>query len=93
MRPGRLWFLVLTVSLMLAASWSVAIAQEAPRVDKETLKSWLADPGVLIIDVRQPRDWQGSDKMIKGAIRQDPKAVKTWAWSLPKDKKIVLYCA
>jgi rhodanese-related sulfurtransferase len=78
---------------VLAAFWSCATAQEAPRVDKETLKSWLGDPNVVIIDVRTAKDWEGSDKKIKGAVREDPKDVKTWEASLPKDKKIVLYCA
>ena len=73
--------------------WACAAAPEAPRVDKETLKSWLSDPQVVILDVRAPKDWQGSDKKIKGAVRQEPKEVKTWAASLPKEKKIVLYCA
>ena len=71
----------------------VPLAPEAPRVDKETLKSWLSDPQVVILDVRAASDWQGSDKKIKGAVRQDPKEIKTWAASLPKEKKIVLYCA
>ncbi len=93
MRPGRCWFLVLAVSLAVAAFGSCATAKEAPRIDKETLKSWLGNPGVVIIDVRTAKDWQGSDKRIKGAVREDPKDLKTWAATLPKDKKIVLYCA
>jgi rhodanese-related sulfurtransferase len=93
MRTGRLWFVVIAVSLMLAVSWSLVFAQEAPRIDKETLKSWLNDPGMMIIDVRQPGDWQASDKKIQGAVREDPHAVDAWATTLPKDKKIVLYCA
>ena len=93
MRAGRLWFVVIAVSLMLAVSWSLAATQEAPRIDQETLKSWLNDPGVMIIDVRQPGDWQASDKKIQGAVREDPHAVNAWAATLPKDKKIVLYCA
>jgi rhodanese-related sulfurtransferase len=93
MRPGRLWFLVMAVGLMVPISWSLAAAQEAPRIDKETLKSWLGNPGVMIIDVRQPRDWQASDKKIQGAVREDPHAVSAWAATLPKNKKIVLYCA
>jgi len=48
---------------------------------------------VVILDVRAPDDWEKSDKKIKGAVRKDPKDVKTWAATLPKDKKIVLYCA
>ena len=93
MQKARIWAMVMAVSLMLAFSLSCAAAPEAPRVDKETLKSWLSDPQVIILDVRQPKDWQSSDKKIKGAVRQEPKEVKTWAASLPKEKKIVLYCA
>jgi len=93
MRKARLWVVVMAVSLLLAVTWSCATAKGAPRVEIETLKNWLSDPQVLIIDVRAAGDWQGSDKKIKGALRQDPKAVTTWAATLPKDKKIVLYCA
>ena len=93
MRKTKLLAMVMMASLMLAFSWACSSAAEAPRVDKETLKTWLADPQVIILDVRQPKDWDGSDKKIKGAVRQEPKEVKTWAANLPKDKKIVLYCA
>jgi rhodanese-related sulfurtransferase len=93
MRPGRWWLIVAAVSLMLAVSCSLAAAREAPRIDKETLKSWLGNPELMIIDVRQSRDWQSSDKKIKGAVREDPHAVDAWASTLTKDKKIVLYCA
>ncbi len=94
MKSARLWAMVLTAGLLLAFSWSVASGQEAaPRLDKDTLKGWLNDPKVLILDVRQPQDWESSDKKIKGAVRQDPNEVQTWAKSLPKNQKIVLYCA
>ena len=87
MQKAKLWVMV------LAFPWSCASGKDVPRVDPGTLKSWLADPQVIVLDVRQPKDWQGSDKKIQGAVRQEPKEVKTWAASLPKDKKIVLYCA
>ena len=93
MQKSKLLAQVMVVSLMLAFSWACASGQEAPRVDKETLKSWLSDPQVVLLDVRAPHDWQSSDKKIQGAVRQDPKEVKTWAAGLPKEKKIVLYCA
>jgi hypothetical protein len=93
MQKTKLWVVLLTVSLMLAFTWSCAAGKEAPRLDKETLKSWLSDPKVAILDVRAAKDWEGSNKKIQGAVRQDPKKVKTWAAALPKDKKIVLYCA
>lgn len=94
MPKRRLGFLMLAVSLLVALPFSCAAAQDAPRVDKETLKSWLVTtPDVIIIDVRQPKDWQASDKKIKGALRRDPNAVETWAASLPQNKKIILYCS
>jgi len=93
MQKTKLWAMVMVVSLMLAFSWACSSAAEAPRVDKETLKGWLGNPQVVIVDVRAGNDWQDSKTKIKGAVRQDSKAVQTWAASLPKDKKIVLYCA
>ena len=93
MQRTRLWAMVMLASLMLAFSWACAAAPEAPRIDKETVKSWLADPQVVIVDVRFGKDWQDSHTKIKSAIRHDPQEVQTWAASLPKEKKIVLYCA
>ena len=93
MKKSKLWAMVLAVTLMMTFPLSCAVGQDVPRLDKDTLKGWLSDPQVIILDVRQPQDWQGSDKKIKAAVRQEPKEVKTWAAGLPKDKKIVLYCA
>ena len=93
----RLWsVVVLALAVFLVCeSGGVAYAadKDVPRVEKDTLKGWLGDPNLVLIDVRAVGDWQGSDKKIKGAQRQDPKKVKTWATALPKEKKIVLYCA
>jgi predicted sulfurtransferase len=97
MEKARLWLMMMAAGLMLAFPWSCAIGQapgqETPRLDPATLKTWLSDPQVLILDVRQQRDWEGSDKKIKGAVREDPHDFKTWAANLPKGKKIVLYCS
>ena len=93
MQKTKLWTIVMLVSLMLAFAWACSAAPEAPRIDKDTVKGWLGNPQVMIVDVRAGDDWKDSKTKIKGAVRQDPKAVQTWAASLPKDKKIVLYCA
>ena len=93
MQKLKIGAMVMVVSLIVAFSWACSSAAEAPRVDKETLKTWLADPQMVLLDVRAGDDWQDSKTKIKGAVRQDPKAVQTWAASLPKEKKIVLYCA
>jgi rhodanese-related sulfurtransferase len=90
MQTSKSWAKVLAFGLVLAITWSCA-GQKPPLVDKETLKGWLSDPQIIVLDVRAPKDWHVSDKKIKGAVRQDPNEVKTWAANLPKDKKIVLY--
>jgi len=63
------------------------------RVTKEDLKTLLDDPNTIIIDVRQEGDWQGSDRKIKGAVREDPtQDAASWANKYSKNKNIVLYC-
>jgi rhodanese-related sulfurtransferase len=93
MRKIRLLAGVLAVSLMVMCPLACTSGANAPRLDQETLKGWLSDPQVIVLDVRQTHDWQSSDKKIKGAVRVNPNDIKTWAALLPKDKKIVLYCA
>jgi hypothetical protein len=90
MTKARLWAIMLAISLITAITWSCA-GKVPPLLDQETVKSWLSDPQVLILDVRAAKDWQVSAKKIKGAVRQDPNEVKNWAANLPKDKKIILY--
>jgi rhodanese-related sulfurtransferase len=84
------WVLVAAVSLALAVP--AVAAKEAPLVSKQTLKSWLKDPNLLIIDVRL-FSYATSKNKIKGAVRKDPDSVKSWGPTLPKDKKIVVYCS
>jgi rhodanese-related sulfurtransferase len=89
MRKIMSWTLVLALSLALAAP---CLAAQVPRVSKQTLKSWLNDPNVMIIDVRL-FSYNTSKKKIKGAVRKDPFHVDAWAGTLPKGKKLVLYCS
>ena len=87
----KIWGMALAVSLMLAFTWSCGSGEKAPLLDKESIKGWLSDREVIILDVRAPKDWNVSDKKIKGAVRQNPDEAKTWAANLPKNKIIVLY--
>ena len=83
--------MVLIVTSLLAAC--TVAAAGAPRISKEELKSRLDDKNVVIIDVRTVYDWEKSDSKIKGAIREYPQDIGTWAKKYPKEKTIVLYCA
>ncbi len=90
MRKIMTWTLVLAVSLALAVP--CLAVPKVPLVSKQTLKSWLNDPNLLLIDVRLG-SYETSKRKIKGAVRKDPYNVNSWAGTLPKDKKIVLYCS
>ena len=69
------------------------VAGEVPRMTKEELKSLMDDDQVVIIDVRAGWDWLKSSSKIKGAIRENPKDVESWAGKYDKSKTYVLYCA
>ena len=89
------WSIILALSLWAFSSLNLtgAIAAEAPRIEKDDLKSKLGDPDVVIIDVRSYTDWLlGGDK-IKGAVRENYRDFDGWEAKYPKDKTIVLYCA
>jgi hypothetical protein len=51
---------------------SVALAGEVKLITKDELKASLGSPGLVIIDVRPPKDWNESDQKIKGAVREEP---------------------
>ncbi|MEJ2696042.1 MAG: hypothetical protein P8013_05285 [Candidatus Sulfobium sp.] len=57
------------------------------------LKSMLSRTGVVVIDVRRDKEWNESDVKIRGAVRENPDDVSSWAGKYRKDRLIVLYCA
>lgn len=83
-------FISFFVLVLLAA---VSNAAQVSVISKETLKSWMDEGPVVVLDARQGRDWKSSEFKIKGAKRAAPKNFSTWKNELPKDKKIVIYCA
>ena len=93
--PKRKWRAALTVALglVLAGCLQNLIPEPGvPRMTKEELKSLRSNPDLIILDVRQPDDWNKSREKIAGAVREDPeKDMKTWAKKYPKDKTLVFY--
>lgn len=83
----------LTISLTLLLIGSLAFADGAKRITKEELKGMLDSPDLVLIDVRQDKDWAASVMKIKGALREDPKKPDDWAAKYGKEKTVVLYCA
>lgn len=88
-----LLFAVLGFFVVLISCTHVQSTKDAPRITKEELKAKMGSPDLVLLDVRAEGDWEGSHEKILGAVRMNPDAVDTWAETLPKGKKIVLYCA
>lgn len=70
---------------------TLALSADVPRMTKEELKAMLGNPDLIIIDVRIGSDWSGSDLKIKGAVREDPQTISSWANKYAKDKTLVFY--
>jgi hypothetical protein len=68
-----------------------AAADEVPMIGPDQLTSMLGQPDVVIVDVRLGESWNNSDRKIKGAVREDPMEVESWANKYPKDLTLVLY--
>jgi len=84
---------ILGCLVVLMACANMRGANDVPRILKGELKTKLGSPDVVLLDVRAKNDWERSDEKITGAVRMDPQTVDAWAYTLPKDKEIVLYCA
>jgi rhodanese-related sulfurtransferase len=84
-------FLLPILVTMACATWT--LSESVSMITKDQLKAMLDNPDLTIIDVRYSKHWTGSDMQIKGAVREDPNDVKSWADKYGKDQFIVLYCA
>ena len=90
---NRITFLIILPLLMLLTGISSSAAKDVPMMTKEELKAQLDNPDIMILDVREGRDWKSSEFKIKGASRADPNEFEKWAETYPKDKTLILYCA
>ena len=84
---------ILFVFLGMGMYVTSVMSADAPRMTKDELKALLGSPDLIIIDVRLGGDWKESDLKIKGAVREEPRDVESWANKYSKDKTLVLYCA
>jgi rhodanese-related sulfurtransferase len=91
----RLVIAPLLILLVVGILTTFAKSADVPRMTKDELRAMLNNPALVILDVRSEIDWKDSDSKIKGAIREDPESVKSWAgkYSKEKEKTFVLYCA
>jgi Fe-Mn family superoxide dismutase len=68
---------------------------DVPGVSAEELRSILekSDPPPLLLDVRLSDDFAMEEDMIVSAQYRDPERVSEWAEHLPRDRRVVAYCA
>jgi len=69
------------------------LSADVPKMTKDELKAMLGNPDLVMVDVRLGKDWTDSEMKIKGAVREDPGDVESWAKKYTKDEIVVLYCA
>lgn len=98
MRQKRsFWGKFIIISILagiLAGGTAVAVAaKDVPLITKEELKPGIGSADLIIIDVRAGKDWNASQKKIKGALREDPEKVEAWAKKYKSHQDIVVYCA
>lgn len=86
----KLRLLVVLVAVLLVVT-GTAVADEVKWITKDELRAQLESPGITVIDVRKDRDWNASDVMIKGAVRENPFDMSAWAEKYPKDRQLVFY--
>jgi hypothetical protein len=88
---GKLITAILMFSVVSGCASSPFADDAVSRMSKEELKQRLGAPDVIILDTRTGSDWNGSDQIIPGAVRAEPKEFSKWAEAYPKDATIVLY--
>ena len=89
----RLFVGAFLIFFMVGILTTFAESADVPRMTKDELKAMPGNSDLVILDVRYKKDWTDSDSKIKGAIREDPESIKSWAEKYSKDKTFVLYCA
>ena len=84
--------IVLLAGILLCRTAASAASIEVPRISIERTKQMLANPDVVIIDVRTAKTWWRSPTKIENAVREEPGSLEDWAEKYPKDKTLIFYC-
>ena len=87
MQKTKLWTMVMLVSLMVALAWACSAAPEAPRIDKDTVKGWLGNPQVVILDVRAAMIGRTARPRLKAPSVKIPRRCKPGLPVSPRRKK------
>jgi len=84
--------IVLLAGILLCRTAASAASIEVPRISIERTKQMLANPEVVIIDVRTAKTWWRSPNKIENAVREELGSLERWADKYPKNKTLIFYC-
>jgi len=84
--------IALMAGILLCQTAASAASVEVPRISIERTKQMLANPDVVIIDVRTAKTWWRSPSKIENSVREEPGSLERWAEKYPKDKTLIFYC-
>lgn len=77
---------------LVTVHWSCAnLSLADQKMTKEELKELLNSDKVIVLDVRETKDWQSSDYKIENAVRIDPHSTNLANLPFSKDITLVLY--
>jgi hypothetical protein len=82
---------VVLTTVLIGPFCTLASADGAPRISPDELKSMLGNSDVVVVDVRTADTWKTSKTKIRGAVKEDPEDVESWADNYPKYLTLVLY--
>ena len=90
LKPQAISILLLIPLVMLHLSCAnISLAYQ--KMTKEELKEILNNDNVIILDVRESKDWQSSNYKIENAVRIDPHSTNLATLPFSKDITLVLY--
>ena len=85
--------IALMVGILLCRTAASADSIEVPRISIEHTRQMLANPNVVIIDVRTAKAWWRSPTKIANAVREELGSAEQSAQKYPKDKTLIFYCS
>jgi rhodanese-related sulfurtransferase len=61
-------------------------------VSPEELNTMFDRPDVVVLDVREKKDWEASEEMIESAVAESPEQPEKWLYRYSPACSFVLYC-
>ena len=83
--------IALIPGILLFRATASADSIKVRRISIERARQMLADPNVVIIDVRTAKSWWRSSTKIVNSVREEPASVQQWTAKYAKDQTLIFY--